>query len=159
MSVAKQLTLNVQPKHHDLRYNLPPEVLSQATREEIEDWLWLQHDRKLCEEYDRDEPDRFALGFDATILREERGRGKYLVHERGKYLVHKGWPDGKLDDPLFWRKMYLEAMDRLSAAQRELDEIHDQQRKEQEEYDQWCDKMEEELLELLHGPDTFPRGI
>lgn len=157
MSVsAKQLTLSIDP-NHDLtnriaRYagaaRIHRERVTKATEDIRERLYWEQ----VCEEHDLEEIDRFGIGFDAAVLREERG----------EYSIPAGYksPNGNL-----WWKNYLRVKEKLEQAEAEiarlkaeLDAIKERERKEQEEYDMWCDKMERELMELLHGPNIFPQG-
>ena len=126
-----QLTLNVPS---NIQYPVHPEIMVRATAAEAEDWLsWLQA-QAACEDYDRDEPDRFGLGVDARAVFETRG----------KYTTS---PNGDL-----WRKVYRRTLRKLEEScaeaeslRMELERYKARERQEQKQLDLWCDHHDTEL--------------
>ena len=156
MSVStNQLTLNLHT--HDVRYPTAGDIIKlqfhhdQPTAEETEDWLDWQIAQQACQEYDLEEPDRFALGVDARAVFEERAE----------------YRSESLTDYKFWRKLYVETQEKLIEADREyrtlnewaqrtfseLEEYKKREVRELREHDAWCDRQEAQEAMLLETQD------
>lgn len=62
-----------------------------------------------------------------------------------------------LDDPS--PLMRYSAQARLERIEDFLENLEEQERRDQEELDRFCDEAEAMLTETLHGPDIFPAGM